>query len=427
MNLYILFFVLVLYILFALKVSSKCIVSPFLVISVMFTISTGVTLCNLSNWNIHISNKTIITIIIGILSFSFGQIISNYFVIKKNNIDYCRNITITGKFVLKKPSFWSTVILALFQQIFMILFALFITKIGGGLNSSTIENARVALLLYSMPNFYGQIILISRVIGMVYIYLFIRKALFSEKNIKDIWYLANIVPYAIIEILSTSRSGFLYLVGYTVSVFTLMYQQKYGYTLKVKKRVIKSAMIGTLIFIFLFIGLGTLTGKTQKLGIVDMVSVYSAGSIPNLEYYIQNAEFFKIPQNYFYTLPIINSISSALGISKIDSRMLYYPNNMIPGALTPTNLYTCFTKIMIDYGFWGMSLFLLLVGFLYAYIYKRVVKFRYMGFLIVIYGYMMMPLFISSFEYGFGSFIFSPSGLYTFIYLFLIYIFCFKI
>lgn len=429
MNLYILLFVMITFILISFRRSNKYLIQPFLIMSGSFLIAITVCILN-PQWDLNLTIETSMTIIFGIICFGFGQTIVKKITIKSSHMiktyeykyDYKENINAIP-FIL------------IIQIIFIIIYVCYIVRIGGGISLNVIQNARTWLLYNDMPKIYGHINHISFSIAAVYIYILSRKLLINKDRKGIVKNIIIISLYVVNEIISSSRSGLIYFFGYIMTVVIYFHQKQISAGVfnerkqqkKIMKIIIKIFIITMIIFVFL----GNLTGKTSKLGVINMISTYFGGSIYNLNYYIEHKETFISPSLGYFTLPILNSILGASRINAINIDKYYFPINIIPtkyniGVFSPTNLYSCFTKPITDYGEYGMLIFLVLLGMLYGIFYYHMAKSEDAGISLIFYGFLIMPLIGASAEYLFGTLLFSSAALYRVIYIFIFFKVCIK-
>ena len=182
-------------------------------------------------------------------------------------------------------------------------------------------------------------------------------------------------------------------------------------------------MVVSIIVLVAFIGLGNLTNKTEKFGVLNMISSYFGASIYAFKNYINHTYSYVSPYWGFNTLPIVNTLRGIFGAYVAVQDTYYFPALIIPtkvsGVVSTTNLYTCLTKPMTDFGYNGMLIFYLLLGLAYASYYYHVIRRGNNAIQIILLGYAMMPVFCASAEYAFGSFLFAPNAIYQIIYLFI--------
>lgn len=426
MVLYILFIILILFFLIEFYSSRDYLVSPSVVMIGSFLIATFVAVLN-PQWDFCMKWQTAIIILATLFTFCVGSKIPKKIkIIRKKFIKY--NIGDSYK-----VNIIAMHILLILQWIMLAVYILFIFQIGGGTSWTAIVSARRWMLQNNIPNIYGHINHLSFSIAAVYIYIFFRQIILDGNKSHLCKYILIIIPYILNEIVGSSRTGIIYLLGYILTLMVYFVQKKINDEGVGKKKQIKKILgiaIKVVVVTFIaFIILGYLTGKTSQLGVRNMISTYFGGSLYNLDYYIQKKDEFISPSFGYFTLPIIKSVLSKIGVVFTGVDKYYFPMNLIPtnngdDVFSPTNLYTCITKVMTDYGFIGMLLFYLVLGIIYGIMYKQVLKTRTPGLSLIYYGFLIMPLVGASAEYLFGTMLFAPYGMYRVLYLFILFRFC---
>lgn len=399
--------------------------SPALLFTGTFFLGVFICLIN-KDWDFDISAETAFLICIASAAFSAG-----HFLVNRTKLTWIRIRTIRPcyyeghvRYQERKGLYWSAVIL---QMIILILHALFIIRIGGAVSSLGLIQARKWLLTAgnSVPDWLNHFLFMSQAIAMGYIYLFVYY-LWEYKK-KEFRFLIPSVLYIITQILTTNRSGIIFFLG-AAMLITLTMTTKRESVVADKRRIIRrTAQFGILVLI-LFIGLGSVMGKTQYFGAWNMIAIYFGGSIYGLEYFVQNISDFTSPAWGYNCFPILNSVKRVLGISNYVQEKNYFPFIEIPvsaQAANPsaTNLYTCLTIPACDFGRTGMILFYLFLGIFYAYIYvllkRKSLETRQIVPEVIYLGYFMMPVFCAEAQYTFGARLFAPMSVYQLFYIFI--------
>lgn len=418
--LFLLFLLLLIIVSFAYKKSSKMVASPVLIFSAVFLVSSFICLIT-TNWIIDFSFYTVLLIVFCILCFGIGQFINV-------NIHFKFNINII-EFIRKKNKIKANYIYFFYiiQFFFLIIYVSFFLRKSGGISLNSIRNVRSWMLNHNMPFLVGITQIMAKSIAMINIYDYSKEKLIN-KNIKlKPNYLLPTLFYIIIEILSTSRSGIIYFFGY-VLIIEVFFVYKINKRRKAIKKTKKIIIIVSSIIIIAFLGLGVISKKVDLMGYSNMFSVYLAGSIYNLNEFILVRDNYLSPSFGYFSFPILNSIKNFLKIPVPSVDTYYFPfiiikqkqNNLLQ---TTSNLYTCIVKPLTDFGLLGGMFFFLVLGKVYAFFYKKILQRNYYDIDVIIYGYLMMPIFCASAEYAFGSFILSPMGLYTIIFILFFYYF----
>ena len=418
-----LFVILGLILLYSLFNSKKYFISPMVSIVGSFWIAVTIVMLN-PQWDFEISSQCVYVICFAVFAFYGGGWVSKHISIK--HVSYRDDICFAYD-----PRSSALVFFLALQWVLLAFFGFFVFQIGNGLSLEAIKSARIWMLHNDIPNIYGHIIHASFSISAVYIFLLLEQ-LFIFKKTKGLgYYIFVIIPYIFIEVISSSRTGIIYLASYFLALFVFFLQTRLKLDKidikKQRKKIVKICVFVSVAVFLLFILLGNITGKTGDLGIVNMVSTYFGGSIYNLNFYVDHQQDFQSPCWGYFSFPILKSVSAALGRDIPDVGSYYFPMHLIPSkfdsnAFSPTNLYTCIAKPMTDFGFWGMILFFFVLGVFYGISYKYVVKSNKVGLNLIFYGFFLMPLIGSSAEYLFGTMLFAPYAIYRIIYIYIFFL-----
>jgi oligosaccharide repeat unit polymerase len=152
-------------------------------------------------------------------------------------------------------------------------------------------------------------------------------------------------------------------------------------------KVLFAGVSGILLFIVIFILAGFFRGwRTNKLSIWYNISQYTGGSIPALNDYLLNP---RPPNGYFgeNTLFGIYSLLRKLGFN--------YPAFYPPYEFTRfydmgTNVYTAIRRYLEDYGYFGLYLIMMFLGFFYS-LFFLIAKKRN-DFLLLLYAGVFFPI-----------------------------------
>lgn len=399
----------------------ELLLSPALVFTLSFLLGTSLCFVN-PDWDFDIDWRTSALIVLVCVSFSMGHFITRKIRLKIGHYSELQ----MGRDVFegKDNLFFFTMVL---QVVFLIVYASFIVQIGGGFNAGFLSRARSWMLHHDVPNSVGLCHLMSKVIAMGYVYITVQD--YQKKHKIRARLLIPIVLYLAIEVLSTSRAGIIYFLGYVLVVITIS-SQVYSYSVSRKsgKSVIRTIMLFSIIVLALFIILGNLTGKTAKLGVWNMVATYFGGSIYALDWYLERSTTFSSPLWGFNSFPIISSVRSAIGLTVPIQDVYYFPfvdipSNKVDNLQRVTNLYTSIGKPFCDFGYFGVIAFYFFLGLVYAYIFhslrRRSINSGVLNPSIIYLGYFMMPVICSGPQYVFGAFLFSPMAIYQLVFIFI--------
>lgn len=388
--------------------------NPFFVSVAVFLVGCFVVLANLRRWEFVLQKKVFFVILFFMIAFWLGCMIPLKTCLSKSMV-HTTNIGIGGIPDIKPSSSFMVIAFFIIQISCLVLYVLFYYKTLF-IDWNDVSAVRDTMLDAEYPGYIGHLYLISRTIAMVYCYQFIY---FWIKKVKKVKLLIPIIPYLILEIATTGRSGFIYFFGYAIVIYCMLIKQLVN-DLRHVSRIVRNRIlkIGATVLI-VFILLGNLTGKTQYMGVYDMLSMYIGAPICNIQYYFDNASMYISPRFGAYTQPFLSSIFDVLGYKKYTGT-LYYPFVKYADTLGRTNIYTTIVKPIIDYGVIGAIIFIFICGIIIGCLYKRAKEKSCSSRRLIIFGYFMMPLFCFGLEYQIGNFWFATRMVYTLIYILIV-------
>lgn len=341
---------------------------PSIIFGIGYTYSSAVLAINSFNWNYQISGKTFLMILLGQVLFIIGE---RFAVHLKPN----RKIRVKGSI---DASYSETRNSVFFIIGFILLVGLLTVRLGNIRQViSTYGTGQYLLSTYrafgigedntSLPVKFLEIFC-----SAFSFYYFNKFCYLSGKyNVKRYKYILLLVMYIVACAMSSNRSNVLgnIFIATLIWLFTQrMLNHQMVISAKNKRRILIIAFLG----FALFAALGSLTGKTQRSGIIESISGYSAASIPALDTFIKS--YNDSPQFGYNTLESLKRILELIGL-KVNYNISYYAHGtFVKIGPIKTNIYTCFRDYIMDYGYVGALIVLLLVGFGFGLFYKNKVR-----------------------------------------------------
>jgi len=372
----------------------RTLVHPIVILKGAFTISALVLMFYSKIWGMNISLRTVIILASALLWVDFGYIIGSINTkakkrlnILKDNINQVKEISTNGAIVF--------FVFVLGVIIFFLSFGRQYLQLDSGLNdlSSSIINYKVAqrkgdiesigLLQYAVT--------FCTVIGVVYTYATVMECFRNKFSSKVIILSLPVISVLALNYLTGRRAIILTVI---VVAFIIMYENYIRKHSKVPiKTQLKFLFYGILfvsIFLYLFIFLGQLFNKAGNSGPLNSIAIYLSGGI---------VAFDKVYDMYAYS-------SDVFGQNIL--RIMYKLLNVLPGVNFPvdetisssisngynfvTNVYTVNLHYAADFGYTGIVLCNILIGWFFAFIYKNSRKELYLGFWSVLYAFFVMRL-----------------------------------
>lgn len=210
--------------------------------------------------------------------------------------------------------------------------------------------------------------------GYYFTYLYMSNLIFLKK--KKNYFLIPIIQLLISIALSSARLPFINYTIFSLVLYYILIQQRNGWNRQNNKKFIKKITYITAALLLCFYFLGYLTQKSSGKNIFHYLSIYTSASIPALDEFI--AEFNYESSNFGkYTLMGIENILEKLDL--INSRTSGNRNMefiKFGNRLQRTNVYTCYGRLIHDYGYGGMLIFRFMWAIFYSAFYLKIRYYR---------------------------------------------------
>lgn len=399
----------------------KNILNPSVIVCSVFLISLFFSILNEKEWKINFHLNTILLIFSTLIIFILGNSTvcllfkKRYKRIKKNKI-------ISNKIISFK------VVLLIDIILFIVLYKYFdetykLSLIGGnpgGYNLMLFYARNAKLNFHSINRLTVYSSIFVKAISYIYYFIFSYFSIFKKFKIKNLFLLSPLLIYCGFIILSTGRAEFIYLLIYMLTIFFVLYQQKYNFSFKVTKKIIVFGILSLIVFFIIFSLAGLLTGKTQSKSVFEMISIYTGSSLPALDIYINSP---KIPNKYFgeHTLFTVHKILRIFGNTQIPQLTSTY--DFVYFGDIKTNIYTPIRRYFEDFGLFGLYLITFIFGKFYGIFFYCASYKKNNFFILILYATFSYPLFMFSIDDVFFKGLFPMELIYDFIALGTIYYF----
>ncbi|MCA1033481.1 oligosaccharide repeat unit polymerase [Bacillus infantis] len=363
--------------------TGKDLLSPWVISCCMFLLSALFVIPNIESWNVQLSAITILVIGLGLFSFGFGELFvrklyqkrllnrkKTQFLNKHDNNE-------------RKPINIHTSIL-LFFIIFMLIVTYFYYKqvldfaYAAGFTVSSdlpmLRYARIATTTdiaesVSTNKLLGQAVIISYSYAYLMIYVVLYNTIFLKYRKRLILYAIPIVIYLIQVVLTGGRTQFIYLVSSLFLISVIFYQIKAGWSNSKNSKYIKVGIITFIVMLVVFYFLGTFTGKTSKLNLLETISIYVGSPIVAFDIFLQN---------YTNGFSIFFGENTLFGIYDILQRFGFDVPNLIRIADFvniggyETNIYTSYMRYIKDFSYFGFLIIEMFLGAIYSFLYLNI-------------------------------------------------------
>lgn len=431
---FLLFFSLLLLLLVALVINKGEVLTPWVILCAVYTIGSFIVVLNNQNWEVSLSALTVFVIIVGLVSFGIGALFSKQTILVRNswknqnvtkeNLNNLRPIQVPLLIILLISLFFSILLFLNFHQAYQL------SLLGGnpGGYELMLKYARRAINYhgYSRDGLlnYGNVF--CRATSYVLVYIFLYNSIYFKQNLRNYINLIPVIIYIGITILTTGRNELLYLVITSLIIWGLLYRKKNNFDSENNIKLVFRLILVTLMFLFCFYQLGSLTGKSQISSLFDTISRYLGSSIVALDIYLTsprnltNTEYFGGETLYgFYR------VLKTLGFNT-DGFDFNVAREFVYGSFGLTNIYTALRRYINDFGYFGMIVIQFLLGFFYTKWFMRVRRTNSTDKSIIFYATFFYPIVESVVEERFLSNILTTTTIYLVILINVMYYFLVK-
>ena len=384
-------------------VYQKDFVSPTFLSLASFLMATVLILLNYDNWNININGKFFAVVLLALGSLILGSYIIR---IRRNDtaintetfhrID-SKKINFNAFFIKKYPRYTMLIV----SFILFIVFTILLVK-EIGFNGSfsaflrSIYDSKFAtegghFVFHQVEKIIIAIAYVNYFHLMNLIFFFNKKNKKKNKKKEIIVTIIPILLAMVCVLLSTDRNIIIRFFIYALALWIMFFQRR------PRRTIIKSNRIILIFTAFIFVAMvlafyamGKMKQYTSNLE--RMVGIYGGSGLYNFNLYL--ADFDGV---YTYGLAtfkgLLNSLSS-LGIVSgdlviNDLDFIIFKSNS-SNYVYASNIYSSLQPFYQDFGFVGIILFMLFIGFFFEYFYQKTFKYKY-GYGWVMYAAFLYP------------------------------------
>ncbi|MGN8754268.1 O-antigen polymerase [Blautia sp. HCP3S3_C4] len=360
---YILVFVLIMEF-FLIYLVFKDILNPSVVLAIVFIIASLNLLTNVYSIGINIEVETVAVICVGVFAFFLGAMLTYNLRIKLVIRSYGNNTSRREKNIFV-PKRYMVIMLG-----FNLLGCIYILR---EVYSLTIKYAYYngsilgALSVFAEVSKFGNIGLrvgtISTLLSAIleaeaYVcgYIIVKNIIDKKKN--SLLFYSCFVTSLCSTFCQGSRGGIFVIIA-LITLYIFLYRKR-RQTKRINPRLVRRMVIILIVAILVFLFMGIVTGKQWNISFYEYISVYLGFPISNLDTAIKNG----IPQAEIPGIvsfgALLKKILPLFGIEVPNYSYLskfIYLNGHNMG-----NVYTIFGPLIVDFGYFGMSLLLIIIG-----------------------------------------------------------------
>ncbi|HFH9834585.1 TPA: O-antigen polymerase [Streptococcus suis] len=375
--------------------SQRDILSPSVVMTAMFVVSTLFALINAKNWNIDYELLSTFYILSGIIVFSIPVTIAS------NKVGAIPEIVSYRKLSI---STWKIIFAILVDLVIIYLYRKEMYQLAAqaGYSGQSIQwFIRNSTSYEGSIEFSAKIRLLVRFVDItayIFIFTFLNNFIYDIRRKSNLLLLVPVFLFIYKTSLTGGRQDILKLLVVAVVQTYILQKAKVGWRKVISGRYLMIGLTGLLFGIPSFYYGLFLVGRTTTRSMMESVSTYIGGPIQHFNQFVQNPTS---PSRYFGSeslTPILNILGD-LGLIDYNETVHLEFRQL---GVTIGNVYTFFRRPLHDFGPVGMYLFVFLVGVLFAYLYYVVIRSKRRSDLwdmnVMVYSYLFYWIFLSSIE-----------------------------
>lgn len=375
----------------------KDLLSPSILSIIFYTMAIFLAFIGCFSWNTEkqLSIKTIVIIVVGIVSFIIGEVVQKKISGKINKITNKEETKIQKKEKKTIDISWKKVIIvSLFIILTMILMIIQIKKVCNSLGYDSNNIFKLLSYYRHKGTLFGnsitnkndinfivkQMSKICVVIGIIFSYVYARQYYYSEKFKKINILLIPIVLSMFETLLTSGRALFMKIaVAFLFMIVFYYYKKKKQ---KIEFKDIIKILIVLLILIVIFYTILPLVGRKTSANFIEYITFYLGCGIPSLNVFINNLPIHStwIGEETFQGIYVL--------LNKFDiidfTRNTAYGWSYFSGL--GSNIYTSFRAYYFDFGWFGLIICQFIFGYISSLFYSYVKKNDY-GIQVPIYAY----------------------------------------
>lgn len=390
---YVLFLSLLSILIFDLIIRRFDVLRPTLWVIIGFMLSSVIGILNMSTWG-DISIKTVIIILISVITFVFGSYIGEVLRIP---------------YISKLPNIRShfPVVFVLIMNIIMVITGIMYLKFmynnallagSSGEWSNLFSYARRAeqMGVASNPSFILSIlVMISYSFGFLQTFILLKDFVYHKIKGIRINDLVSSLLYFSHTILSGGRTKMMYFILFIIVVGLILYRNKNYWSKKSVNMGIKYIVYGFIIVILSFWIIeqtvrGSIYGSSYSLWY--QMSKYIGSPIYALDIYLNNPTFmanFAETETLYSIISILNKFGMSIPFNNNALDFVSYstgPNQVI------TNIYTGIRRYIHDYNYYGLIALLSFQSIFYSSYYSSIKRHRSENLSLLFYGIIVYPV-----------------------------------
>ncbi|WP_036609252.1 O-antigen polymerase [Oribacterium sp. P6A1] len=411
---------------------NKYVLSPSLIITMMFFLSTFMLLFYAKRWGMVWNDKTTAVILVGILASIIGELFA------KKSARRCKGLFDAGisykrKMFLGKEDFRENVItlslgsligLNLICVVTLIVYykeTIRIASFYAGYETLLLMQVnKIKTSGYAVSSLAQQLLTISNSIALLFAYIVVMNLKKKEKIKYKLLYFSPMVLYLITALFTSGRAVLLHFLIAAFVIWFLVYDRERSFVRRGNIKLFSRVIILVVAIIVIFYYAGMLTGKSLHYdALSDNMANYFCSSIYALNAYLGDPAIFD--SSSFFGIHTFSGLYTTLRTIGIDIPRSVVALEYIPCGYVVTNIYTALRRYFQDFGWVGLFFIMFAVSWFYSRIIALNRTEHFSGVRTILTGMIFYPLVFMSIEERFFMNVISISTIYCLVYISILY------
>lgn len=364
-NILILFFLILVLLYISFFINNQDLFSPSVLMCLGFVLATASAMMNIDEWKINLHIKTVLVIIIGMISFILGELLIN----SKNKNYYMKNSFVENKLIYIDN--YKIILFIIFDIVVIYLYYKEVVRIAS--LGHSYWQSKGLMAAFKMQSTYStdvesainsvviQLSKLTTTSSYVFLFILINNLMNDIRKTKikiksNFKLLIPIFLYIGLQMIKGVRITLITMFVSTFFLINYFWHRKLGWNKKISYKFIKTGVISFAAFLVIFFITKEIVGRVSSDNFLDYITKYTGGSIQLLDTFLKDTTIKK--DKVFLSETLTGFLISFNKMGIYDTTIL----KQLEFRGTDTgiylgNVYTAFRRYYSDLGWLGLFIF----------------------------------------------------------------------